>query len=131
MFMISGHLFAGDWVITIRGIYKEKEGNLLLAVYPGEEGYLDLSQIVYAEKVPVTSEEMQFAVNGLPPGEYSFAILHDEDGDDEMKKGAIMPKEGFAFSGAKQPAGKPPKYKNAYITLGTEAVYSTAIMKYY
>lgn len=82
-------------------------------------------------EVSVTDSELQFIDKDLPAGEYSFAILHDEDGDKKMKKGAIMPKEGFAFSGKKQPAGMPPKYKNAFITLNSDVVHSSAQMKYY
>ena len=129
--IVAGTLSANDWIITIKGIEYEKKGNLLLAVYLGEEGYMDRSKIIYKESIPVSSDEIQFTVKDLTPGEYSFAILHDEDGDNKMKTGAIMPKEGFAFSGKKQPAGKPPKYKNAYVTLDSEVVESSAQMKYY
>ena len=129
--IVAATLSANDWIITVQGIKEEKNGTLLLAVYPGEEGYMDRSKIIYKESIPVSSDEIQFTVKDLTPGEYSFAILHDEDGDNIMKTGVIMPKEGFAFSGKKQPAGKPPKYKNAYVTVDSEVVESSAQMKYY
>lgn len=129
--IIASSLFGSEWIITIIGIRQEKKGTLLLAVYPGEEGYMDDSKIIHGAELSITDSELQFTVKDLPPGEYSFAILHDEDGDKEMKMGAIMPKEGFAFSGKKQPAGMPPKYKNAFVTLDSKVVHSSAEMKYY
>ncbi|MDC7231853.1 MAG: DUF2141 domain-containing protein [Spirochaetales bacterium] len=129
--IICTSLYARDWVITIKGIQDEKGGDLLLAVYPGEEGYMDRSKIIHHDSIPITSDKMTFVVKDLPPGEYAFAILHDENGDGEMEMGMIMPKEGFAFSGQKQPAGKPPKYRNAYVVYKGESLNSSAVMKYY
>lgn len=129
--VVAPSLFASEWIITISGIKQERNGTLHIAVYPGEEGYMNDNKIVYSNSVSVTSDKKQFIVKDLPEGEYSFAILHDEDGDNKMKMGKILPKEGFAYSGKKQPAGMPPKYKNAFITLKSAVNYSSAQMKYY
>jgi uncharacterized protein (DUF2141 family) len=129
--LFATYISASEWIITISGIKHEKEGNLFLAIYPGEDAYMNPSKIIGEDSQPVSSDTMQFVVKDQPPGEYCFAIFHDENGDSELNRGAMLPKEGFAFSGSKQPATRPPKYKNAYVTLDSELVKSSAQMKYY
>lgn len=61
--------------------------------------------------VPARQHEMAF--EGLPPGRYALAVIHDENGNAKLDTFAGIPREGFGFS--RNPAIRfgPPKFNSA------------------
>jgi uncharacterized protein (DUF2141 family) len=57
----------------------------------------------------------------LPAGKYAVNILHDEDGDEKIKKGFILPKEGIGFSNYQAIGiGNKPKFSKASFMLQSD-----------
>ena len=54
----------------------------------------------------------------LPPGTYALGVLHDEDGNREMKTGFLgRPKEGYGASRDARGKMGPPKFEDARLAL--------------
>ncbi|MGI9323581.1 MAG: DUF2141 domain-containing protein [Pseudomonadales bacterium] len=57
-------------------------------------------------------------VNGFPPGEYAIRVMHDVDGDGELKTNMLgMPKEPWGMSNNASGSFGPPKWKDAKFTV--------------
>ncbi len=68
--------------------------------------------------IPVNSKTVTTTLD-LPPGEYAFAICHDEDGDGTCNQNMLgIPKEVFAFSRNYKPKFKAPKFDNIKFVVG-------------
>ena len=50
--------------------------------------------------VPIQEKDsVVIQLKGLPVGKYAITLMHDEDGDGQLKKGPMgVPREGFGFS---------------------------------
>lgn len=109
-------------VIRISGIHNSK-GQVIISVYDGPEGFPK-------ERNPQSTHRFikSRLRNGelncrflLPPGEYAFAVLDDEDMDGDMRFNfAGIPREGFGFSNNPNPLGlRPPSFKECVTTIKT------------
>lgn len=47
---------------------------------------------------PIEDGTAIYTFHGLPEGDYAVNILHDENGNDKIDKGYILPNEGIGFS---------------------------------
>lgn len=57
-------------------------------------------------------------VDGFPAGEYAIRVMHDVDGDGELKTNMLgMPKEPWGMSNNASGSFGPPKWKDAKFTL--------------
>lgn len=68
--------------------------------------------------------------DGLPPGTYAFAVIHDENGNAKLDTFAGIPREGFGFS--RNPAIRfgPPRFASASFEVGAEPVWQQVRMRY-
>lgn len=74
------------------------KGQLLIGVYDNEEDYDGEKEIIMSKKVEVSDSNASCKLT-LPKGEYSIAVLHDTNGNQEMDTNFIgIPKEGYGFS---------------------------------
>lgn len=55
-------------------------------------------KVFYISKKELRNGVITHKLGYFPPGTYGFALLDDEDSDDEMDYGLMLPKEGFGFS---------------------------------
>lgn len=62
--------------ITVTNIPKVK-GQLLVAFYDSEEGFLNEDKVVYSKIVAVTSKTMDVYFKDIKYGTYAIAIIHD------------------------------------------------------
>ncbi|HTG38605.1 DUF2141 domain-containing protein [Sphingomonas sp.] len=68
-----------------------------------------------ARSVPATQSSLSY--DGLPPGGYALAVIHDENGNGKLDTFMGIPREGFGFSRNPRIAFGPPSFKSARFTL--------------
>ena len=70
------------------------------------------------------------AFDGLPHGEYAFAVIHDENGNNKLDTMLGIPREGFGFSRNPAITFGPPRFTAARFTLDSDAEKQQVRMKY-
>lgn len=95
---------------------RNNEGNVVFALYNREDAFPDEHYKKYYKKMTGKIEDQSSTVTfkDLPAGKYAVNILHDEDGNEKIKKGFILPKEGIGFSNYQSIGiGNKPNFKKA------------------
>lgn len=69
-------------------------------------------------------------LEGLAPGDYAIAAIHDANGNARLDTVLGIPREGFGFS--RNPAIRfgPPRYRDARFTLGADAQLQQVRIRY-
>lgn len=67
----------------------------------------------------VPARERTIRVEGLAPGAYAAAIIHDENGNNKLDTMMGIPREGFGFSRNPAIGFGPPRFTAARFTLDT------------
>ena len=70
------------------------------------------------------------AFDGLPPGDYAAAVMHDENGNRRLDTFAGIPREGFGFSRNPQVRFGPPRFAAARFAVAGEANRQQVRMRY-
>ena len=70
-------------------------------------------------------------INGLSPGDYAIAVIHDENGNAKLDTFAGIPKEGIGFSRNPKFTFGPPKFTAARFTLKSDADRQQVRMRYF
>lgn len=70
------------------------------------------------------------AFDGLPYGDYAFAVIHDENGNNRLDTMLGIPKEGFGFSRNPAITFGAPRFTAARFTLDSDAEKQQVRMKY-
>lgn len=81
-----------------------------------------------SRSVPATMRSL--AYDGLPPGGYAVAVIHDENGNGKLDTFAGIPREGFGFSRNPRIAFGPPSFSDARFTLPREGDAQSIRMRY-
>jgi len=100
--------------------FRSDKGQALVALFTSAKGFPDQpKQAVRRVAVKIRRGGKARAVlRSLPPGTYAVAVLHDEDGDREMKTGFLgRPKEGYGASRDARGKLGPPRFDDARLTL--------------
>lgn len=78
------------------------------------------------------AETVRFTFEGVQPGHYAIALLHDENGNGKSDRFlGMMPKEGYGFSRDAPVKMAPPKFEQAAFDVGSEALSQTIKMRYW
>lgn len=113
---------AGTLSIRMSG-FRSADGQVLIAVYRGEDGFPSEPGKAWKSVVTRVSGDRASVDIAAPPGEYAFAIVHDENGNNQMDTNWIgMPKEGLGTSNNAKGRMGPPKYRDAKFTIPAEGV---------
>lgn len=124
---------AGVLEVSVTGIRPAQGGVLLVALYRGRAGWLELDSAVRVERVPVSADSMTVVFEGLPPDSgYAVAVTHDKNGNDRMDMRWFpfpKPKEGAGVSGNNVRMGKP-KYDEARFTLAGGGESRHIVLRY-
>jgi uncharacterized protein (DUF2141 family) len=105
--------------VEIEGI-KNDNGFVLLAIYASADGFPDSSEKALARKrVQAKAGKMSISIENLKPGNYAFAVIHDENDNQKLDTGLFgIPKEGFCFSKQAMGTFGPPDFKDAKFEYG-------------
>ncbi|OEK06934.1 DUF2141 domain-containing protein [Roseivirga misakiensis] len=113
--------------VTIDGI-RNSDGNITIALhngesdFPGDEGFMMKSAEAKKGSIEVVFEK-------VPEGEYAIAVLHDENGNDEMDFNQYgMPIEGFGFSNEATAEMGPPEFDDASFEVSDDTDHSVEIV---
>ena len=81
--------------------------------------------------VVTASENMTLTFTGVKPGNYSIALLHDENDNGKADRVlGMMPKEGFGFSRDAKVQMAPPEFDDAVFEFDGSAAELTIRMRY-
>jgi uncharacterized protein (DUF2141 family) len=78
--------------------------------------------------IPASANSLHF--DGLPPGGYALAVIHDENGNKKLDTFAGIPREGFGFSRNPPISFGPPRFAAARFTLTGDADRQQVRMRY-
>jgi uncharacterized protein (DUF2141 family) len=108
----------GTIVVDMVGFHSDK-GQALVALFRTAKGFPDEpKQAVRRVAVKIRKGAARAVLRNLPPGPYAVAVLHDEDGDREMKTDFLgRPEEGYGASRDARGRFGPPKFDDARIAL--------------
>ena len=108
-------LSAQTLTIEVRGIEKVKE-QLYVAFYSSEDTFL--KKPLTGLRVEVTDTVLTIPCQGLPAGEYAFALFQDENGNGRLDTAAFgIPTEKSGFSNNAEGIMGPPSYDKCLFCL--------------
>lgn len=105
-------------VVQLNGI-KEQSGQVLLSLFNSDEGFPTRPEKAFKwSRAKVTSSSLIISLDGLPPGNYAIAVVHDENSNEVMDRNWIgMPAEPYGISNNATGTFGPPKYDDAKFTV--------------
>ena len=79
---------------------RNNNGHVLISLFKDCVGYPDEPEKAYRKaQLVIINQSASILFSGLPAGNYSIAILHDENDDRKMNTNFFgIPKEGYGFS---------------------------------
>jgi len=94
---------------------RNNKGHVLISLYKDGHGYPDKPEMAYRiSKVSISNKTTFVTFSGLPAGNYSIALLHDENNDTKMNTNFFgIPKEGYGFSNNVMGTFGPPSLSKA------------------
>ncbi|PBQ31112.1 hypothetical protein CNR22_04815 [Sphingobacteriaceae bacterium] len=117
--------------VNINSIRSDK-GNIRLAFYKDSKSFDD-EKAFLIKTIPKTALKngtLAVSYNGLKPGTYGIAILDDENINEKMDYGMVLPKEGFGFSNYFHTGMSRPKFESFDFTLDKADVTVEIKVKY-
>ncbi len=125
--VMTGAAQAGDVTVEVRGV--QARPGQVLATLQTRDSFMrpgGLAQTLAAKEGAVV-----FTFKDVPPGDYAFSAMHDEDADGQLKMAASgMPAEGVGMVGGEQLRG-PPTFVVVKFTVPAEGASKTAAMVYF
>ena len=121
--------WAADLSLDITNI-KSADGNLLIAVWDSEDGFLSPDTIRYRGLTPAKEGTVTYVLHDIPPGDYAISVFHDADGDGKLKKNMMgIPREPLGMSRDAKGTFGPPAYEDAVFTLPEDGLTLTIRLK--
>ena len=110
---------------------RNKEGSIRLCVFKDQASFSTekASKIMHLDKNELSGGKMTASVE-LPSGTYGIAVLDDENSNDKMDYGLMMPKEGFGFSNFYLTGLSRPKFEQFKFVVGDANSSVVIRMKY-
>jgi len=108
----------GELSVVIDG-FRNDEGEAIISLFMQKDGFPDdMEKAWQSLEVDIESGRAQALFPDLPYGEYALSLLHDEDGDKQMKSSWLgKPREGFGFSGRPDYNFGPPDFADSSFLL--------------
>ena len=131
LFLISNSFLAQTLHIQVSGIRNSK-GNIRLAFYLDAKSF-DAEKPMFirkVSKVEIKNDQLKVSYNDLKTGVYGIAILDDENANDKMDYGWVLPKEGFGFSDYYHSGMTRPKFESFDFVLKDEIKLVTIKVRY-
>jgi uncharacterized protein (DUF2141 family) len=112
---------------------RNNKGHVLVSLYKDGKGYPDEPKKAFRlVKLSIINNSASITYSGLPDGNYSIAILHDENDDKKMNKNFLgLPKEGYGFSNNVMGAFGPPSLSKASFEYNFKQAKSISIRARY
>jgi uncharacterized protein (DUF2141 family) len=104
-------VFSQSLKVNIIGI-RNNTGNIRLAFYNNSKAF-DEERALFIKTISkknTKNKHIQITLSNLKPGIYGIAILDDENENEKMDYGWVLPEEGFGFSDYYHEGMKRPKF---------------------
>lgn len=122
---------SGTLSIRMHG-FRSSAGQVLVAVYRGADGFPNEPGKAWKTAVAKVADGRARVDLAVPPGEYAFAIVHDENGNNAMDTTWVgIPKEGYGTSNNAKGRFGPPKYRDAKFSVGEDGVVQQIAIVYF
>jgi uncharacterized protein (DUF2141 family) len=117
--------------IRLSGFHSD-EGQVLLTVYRGEDGFPGDPDRAWKRIVAkISGGRASVDLQGVPPGDYAIAVVHDENANNALDTSWIgIPKEGIGTSNNAKGRMGPPKYRDAKFTVTAAGAVQSIKMLY-
>lgn len=110
---------------------RSARGNVLVCVTANPGYFPDCSKDPEGHRARVAARDAgRIDFDGMTPGRYAVALLHDENANDKLDKAVFVPKEGFGFSRNPVVVAGPPKFGSAAFEIDDMPVTQRVTMKY-
>lgn len=105
-------------IVQINGI-KTQNGEVLLSLFNSPDGFPTHPERAFRwGKAKVAATSIIISFNGLPPGKYAIAAVHDENSNGVMDRNWIgLPAEPYGVSNNATASFGPPKFDDAKFTV--------------
>jgi uncharacterized protein (DUF2141 family) len=126
---ISSFGFAqnSNLTVSVSGI-KNNSGSLTAELYSSKEKFLKTAYKIVSTEIKSNSATVSFT--GIPKGEYTVLVYHDENNNKKLDKNFIgMPKEPVAVSNNAKGFMGPPKYEEAKFTVTADTKINIKMTK--
>lgn len=118
-FIIPGLGSAGPIRVEVSGLRSDR-GVVLGALFASPRGWTEEGREIATCRGTIAHNHATCIVEGVGPGTYAFAFLHDEDEDGHLDRDWIgIPQEGYGFSNNASPGLGPPSFESASFEHGT------------
>jgi uncharacterized protein (DUF2141 family) len=97
---------------------RNSRGRVAVALFDSKENFPDQKQALSGKVARISGSTASVRFDGLKPGIYAVAVLHDENANDKMDFNLVgMPLEGFGFSNDAAVWFGPPSFSAAAFRL--------------
>lgn len=128
LFLLPVIMFAQNSIKVSVDNVTNSNGNISIAVYNNEQGFLKFDQVLMSKSVKAKKGITVINLTDLPSGTYALAIFHDENANEKLDANFLgIPKEPLGFSNAKMKTFGPPSYKECSFTLDSDKEITVAI----
>ena len=117
---------AGQVTVTINGV-QPGDAPLLVALQ-GEDNFLQ-SAGAYTQSIDATGETVTATFDGVTPGSYVAAVVHDANSDGAINIGDTGPDEPWGISGSPQ-TGAAPEFQPAMFEVTDTGGQATVSLNY-
>lgn len=124
---LAAPAMAGDVTITLTGV--QARGGVLLAALQTQGQFMQPTGTYGDRVVDPTPGTVRVTFRNVAPGDYALTVLHDEDGDGQMKMNGYMPAEGWAMINGDSLRG-PPTFEHVKFTVAATGTDLSVPMSY-
>jgi uncharacterized protein (DUF2141 family) len=118
-------------VVTVKGI-RNDTGQVLVSLFESEDGFPgEYAKARLCARHPASAGEAVVELQSVPAGRYAVAVLHDENGNEEVDTGFLgIPKEGAGVSNNPAPRMGPPAFEDAVFEYDGERMTLEVSLRY-
>lgn len=122
----------GALVLEVKG-FKSDAGHAWVLVYDRAETFPRKRELAVVNRFePIRDGKLSTVVEGLGPGEYAVAVIHDENGNGKLDTNFLrIPNEGLGSSRDAPARFGPPSWKDAKVRLNAGTRLELAISMRY
>ena len=120
---------AGALEVDFTGLRSAK-GVLQVCLTRDANDFPDCRNAAQAIRRTISAAHPRLRVEGLEPGTYALAVIHDANGNAKLDTMLGIPREGFGFSRNPAIGFGPPRFAAAGFTLGTDAQIQQVRIRY-
>jgi uncharacterized protein (DUF2141 family) len=124
---------SGAIVVVVHGIESDGGGDLIVSLYSGKDGWLDIEKAERKRILPVEGDSAVVTFGDLPyDSVYAVAVVHDSNKNGKLDMRRFpwpKPKEGAGVSNNRFGFG-PPDYDDARLSLSGSILRTRVGMRY-